>query len=135
MFTAHAEQGWGIVDQREPWRIAVLIGREQGNTDPATRLDFTFGFGERADFAGSAGAAAPRQFRKALKGGFGAAAMIDERAKGARPDMFAADQPQPVDALGVAQPDGHRCEPVHDRFPLRAVLRKSGQGTMRVVTK
>ena len=48
-------------------------------------------------------AAASRQIRQPLQRGARAAEMVDQRAKRARPDIVGADQPQPVDPLGVGE--------------------------------
>jgi hypothetical protein len=48
-------------------------------------------------------AAALRQRGERLERGPRAAKMIDQRAKGARPDILAANKSQPVDPLLIAQ--------------------------------
>jgi hypothetical protein len=50
-------------------------------------------------------AAALRQRGERLERGPRAAKMIDQRAKGARPDILAANKSQPVDPLLIAQRD------------------------------
>ena len=52
----------------------------------------------------AAGAAAPREIGQRLERRAGAAEMIEQRAERARADIFAADEPQPVEALLVAEP-------------------------------
>src|SRR6202011_785599 len=56
-----------------------------------------------ADRPGRVGAAAPRQIGQPLERRPGAAEMMQQGTEGARPDIVAADQPQPVDPRGVAE--------------------------------
>ena len=58
--------------------------------------------------AARAAAATARQRGQRLERRAGAAEMIDQGAKRARPDILAADQPQPVDALLVGQANALR---------------------------
>ena len=50
--------------------------------------------------ANLARAAAPGELGQAFERSARAAAMREQRTKGARPDILRADQPQPVDAVG-----------------------------------
>jgi hypothetical protein len=61
------------------------------------------GLGEDAD---RGAAAAAGQGRERLERSLRAAELIDERPKRRRADILAADQPEPVQALAVAQLDG-----------------------------
>ena len=66
--------------------------------------------------AGRARAAAPRQLRQRVERGARAAAMIEQGAEGARADIVAADEAQPVEPLLVGQTHA-RCELVRQRTP------------------
>jgi hypothetical protein len=59
-----------------------------------------------ADAARPRRPAASRQIRQPLKGCPGAAEMLDQRAKGPRPHIVGADQPQPVEPVGIGELDG-----------------------------
>jgi hypothetical protein len=50
-------------------------------------------------------AAAARQHRQGIDGGFRAAKFVDERAEGGGPDVLAADQPEPGEPLATVEPD------------------------------
>ncbi len=69
----------------------------------ARGLDLALGLLARIDLRRAAAAAAPRQCRQRIKRGARAAEMIDQCAEGARPDILAADKPQPVDPLLVGE--------------------------------
>src|SRR5712691_6456919 len=103
MRAAHAEQGRRIVNHREPRRIPGFARCDETDAELFTGRQL----GSRILFAADASrarrAAAPRQVRQPLQRGARAAEMIDQRTKGARPDIVGADQPQPVDALFVGQ--------------------------------
>jgi hypothetical protein len=45
-----------------------------------------------------------RQNRQRLERPFGAAELVDQRAERRRPDIFAADEPQPVQPLAAVEP-------------------------------
>src|SRR5258705_13179062 len=57
--------------------------------------------------------------------------MIDQRTKGARPDIVTADQPQPVDPLRLGEMCRAGCSDVHacPRRPAWINLREWGRGT------
>ena len=62
-------------------------------------LSLSLSLGEDAD---RGAAAAARQGRQGVKGRLGAAELIDQRPKGRRADILAADQPEPAQPLVVA---------------------------------
>ena len=85
----------------EPRRIAGLARRDQADAKLAAACEFTAGVVLAADTARTRRAAAPGEIRQPLQRGTRAAEMTDQRMERTRPDMVAADQPQPVDPLGV----------------------------------
>ena len=100
---AHAEQRRRIVERRQPRRIAGLAGRDQATPILSAGGEFGPRLVLAADAARTRGAAAPRQIGQPFQRGARAAEMIEQRAEGARPDIVGADQPQPVDPLGIGE--------------------------------
>jgi hypothetical protein len=98
---AHAEQRRRSVKCGQPWRIAGLARRDQADAELPAACKFAAGLGFATDAARTRRAAAPREIRQPLQRGAGAAEMAHQRTERPRPDMIAADQPQPVDPLGV----------------------------------
>jgi hypothetical protein len=98
---AHTEQRRGIVDKRQARRITDLVGRHQFDAESVSGIDLA----PCVVFGRNPARAAPprRHVRRALERGAGRTEMIDERAKGARADIFGADQPQSVDPLRLRQ--------------------------------
>ena len=75
-------------------------------------LDLALDLVDAGDADRPAGAAAPREIGQGGDRRRRAAAAVEQRAEGARADVFAADQPQPVETFVVAQtrldqPRGH----------------------------
>ena len=99
---AHGDQRRGVVDHLQARRIVRLPERDQAHAKRAGGLQLALGVGTRID-AGGRGAAAPRQIRHRLERRARAAVMVDERAEGARADIVAADELQPVEPLLVGQ--------------------------------
>ena len=85
-------------------RIALLAhGHEMGaGAFGGLKLGLGLSLGEDAD---RGAAAAARQGRQGVERRLGAAELIDQRAEGRRADILAADQPEPAQALAVAQLD------------------------------
>ncbi len=98
---ADTEQRRRIVDQCEARRITSLTGCQQRDAEPGAGSNFALGFIHGADAPGRPAPPRSASCGRLLKRVAGTAEMIDERAKGARADILAADQPQPVDALCV----------------------------------
>ena len=71
----------------------------------AFKLGLGLSFGEDTD-RGAAAAAGQR--RQGSERRLGAAELIDQCAEGCRTDILAADQPEPAQALAVAQLDSAR---------------------------
>ena len=87
------------VDGAQAWRKIVLAEAEQFRAEAHQRLIFTLDGVPRGD--GDRPAAALGEFRQSFKRWPRAAITVDQRTKGARADVFAADEAQPVEALGV----------------------------------
>ena len=66
-----------------------------------------------ADAPRTRSAAAPRQIGQPLQRRARIAEMGDERVEGARADIVAADQPQPVDPVGLGDIRRELCPVVH----------------------
>src|SRR6185437_15480587 len=101
--TTDAEQRRRALQCGEPRRIAGLAWRDQADAKLAAAREFTAGLVLAADTARTRRAAAPREIGQPLQRRTRAAEMTDQRMECTRPDMVAADQPQPVDPLGIGQ--------------------------------
>ena len=66
-------------------------------------FEFLFGFLNRTDASGSLCAAAPRQRGQGLDRSTCATVVIDQGAKGARSDILASDETQPIEPLAVGE--------------------------------
>ena len=84
----------------QPRRIAGFVRRDQADADLLARGEFGPRILLAADPPRTRRAAAPRQIGQPLQRRARIAEMIEQRTKGARTDIVAADQPQPVDPLG-----------------------------------
>jgi hypothetical protein len=111
--TAHAEQRRRIVERRQPRWIAGFAGRDQRDADPFGRSDLSPRFLLAADPLGTRRAATPHQIGQPLQRCARIAEVVDERVKGARPDIVAADQPQGVDPVGVGEVGRELCSVMH----------------------
>jgi hypothetical protein len=87
-------------------RIIRLAQRQQGHAEPLGRSELALGVLARVDARGPRRAAAAGEIGQGREGGAGSAAVINQGAEGARPDMVAADEAQPVEALFVGQAGG-----------------------------
>ena len=97
---AHGEQRRRVIDGRELRRIFVLAKGEECDPHPVGCRKLPLRVLARANPHRSPGAAAPGKIGQRFKCGAGAAAVIDERAKGARTDVLGTDEAEPVKALG-----------------------------------
>jgi hypothetical protein len=84
-------------------RIVGLAERDEAGADARGGRDLLLGVLAGADAQRPSRAAAARQLRQRRERRTGAAAVIDEGTEGARPDILAADEAQPVEPLAVAQ--------------------------------
>jgi hypothetical protein len=100
---ADAEQWRGIVERREPWRIAGFAGRDQADIKSFAGGEFGARIVLAADTPLTCRAAASRQIGQPRQRGPRAVEMVQQRTKRARPDIVGPDQPQPVDPLGVGE--------------------------------
>ena len=83
---------------------AKRIAFDQEARESILRGELPLGLLARAD-AGSGCAAATGKRRQCIECGTGAAEVIDQITEGARTDIVAADEPQPVDPLVVGECD------------------------------
>ena len=78
----------------------VLAEGQECHTHPGGGGKLPLGILARANPHRPPGAAAPGEIRQRLERRAGTAAVIDERAKGARANVLGANEAQPVEALG-----------------------------------
>ena len=93
--------------------IIRLAQRQQGHAERLRRRHLALGVLARVDARGTPRAAAAGKIGQRRERGAGATAVIDQGAEGARPDMVAADEAQPVEALFVGQAGGFK----HGAYP------------------
>src|ERR1700686_1381569 len=115
--SAHPKQRRRVIDHLQAFRIVGLANGDECDVELSRGVDLPFGRVARTDLRRSP-TATPRQRGQGLKRGAGAAEMIDEGAKRARPryyganarrlrhntarpDILAADEAQPVEPLLV----------------------------------
>jgi len=103
---ADREQRRGVVDGRQLRRIFVLAEGHQRNAHLGRRRELCLSFLARANPHRPRRAAAPGEIGQRLERRTGAAAVIKERAEGARSDVLGTDEAQPVEALVVGETDG-----------------------------
>ena len=101
---AHRKQWRRVIDHLQALRIAGLADGDECHAELLRRFDLTFSRFARTNLR-RRGTTTPRQRGQGLERGAGAAEMIDEGAEGARPDVLAADEAQPVEALFVGEVD------------------------------
>jgi hypothetical protein len=101
----HRDQGRRVVDHLQPQRIVGLAEGNEGRAERARGAQLALGLLDRIDARRPRCAAAARQLGQRLEGCARAATMVDERAEGARTDVLAPDQPQPVEPLLFGQAD------------------------------
>ena len=127
---ADREEGRGVVDDLEMGRIVRLAERDEAGADARGGGDLPLRFRAGVDPQRPRRAATPRQLRQRRERRTGATAVIDEGTEGARPDILAADEAQPVEPLAVAQT--YRFAVRHKEFPghcrSMAVRRRGGYG-------
>ena len=100
---AHREQRRRIVDHAQPLRIVGFAERDQRDAEPRAAAISRSASARGQMRAGSRRAAAAGEFGQRVERRPRAAVVIDQRAEGARPDIVAADEPQPVEPLRVGQ--------------------------------
>jgi hypothetical protein len=100
-----------VIDHLQAFRILGLANGDKRNVELSCGVDLTLGRVARTNLRRQP-TAAPRQRGQGLKRGARPAEMIDEGAKRARPDILAADEAQPVEALLVGKVDSF-CALVH----------------------
>ena len=98
------EQRRRRVDLGERRRIARLADGDEACARALRRGELGLGFGLAAEADVVSAAAAARQHRQRIDGGLGAAELVDQRAEGGRPDILAADQAEPGEALTTVEP-------------------------------
>jgi hypothetical protein len=121
--TAHRKQRRRVIDHLQAFRIAGFADGDERNAKLLRGFDLTLDRFARTNLRRSS-AAAPRQLGQGLERRAGAAEMIDEGAKRARPDVLAADEAEPVEPLLVGEMDVvHRLVHVCPQASLASVAR------------
>ena len=100
---AHGQKRRRIVDHLQARRIIGLAERDEGDAARLARPSIRRRRLRRADARRAGGAAAAGERRQRIERGARAAVIIDQIAEGARADIVAADQAQPVEPLLLAQ--------------------------------
>jgi hypothetical protein len=95
------DERWRVVDHLQTLRIISFAECDQRHTEFARGFDFLFGPFARADLR-RAVAAAASESRQRFERRACAAELIEKRAKRARADILAANEPQPIDPLLTA---------------------------------
>ena len=98
-----AKQRRRIVDHLQARRIIRLAERDQFDAARAAPPSIRAAASSREQMRDARGAAAARERGQGVERGARAAVMVDQVAEGARPDIVAADEPQPVEPLLVGQ--------------------------------
>ena len=132
--------GRRVIDHAKPRRIIRFAQRDQGGILAARLGKLALGVFQRIDFSRPFGATAPGESRKRLERRARSAKMIDERAKGARTDILAANEAQPVEPLLVGQAHAFAgvCDPhaLSALVPIRCSVPASSRAILpRCVTK
>jgi hypothetical protein len=100
------------IDLPQQRRVVGLAERDEAHAELARGDELTLDVVGRGDADRAAGAAAPGEIRQRLQRRPRPAAIGDERAEGARADIFRPDEAQPVEALLVGEAGlgagGHR---------------------------
>ena len=105
--SAHRKQRRRVVDHLQALRIAGFADGDERDVEFSRGVHLTLSLVARTNLRRSP-TATPRQRGQGLERRAGAAEMIDEGAKRARPDILAADETQPVEALLVGEVDALR---------------------------
>ncbi len=105
-----------VIDHCQPVWIIVFAERDENGAEFLRGGDLLFRLGARADVRRAAAAAAAGKPRQRLKRRSRAAEMIDQCAERPRPDILAANEPQPVEPLLIGQADGF-CQVVQRKSP------------------
>src|SRR5205807_12303 len=100
---AHREERRSVVDLAQAKRITWLAQRNEPHSERLRCQQLALSFGARAGPRRPGGAATKGEIGQGVKGGARTAAMAQKIAKRARTNVLAADEPQPVEALGVAE--------------------------------
>jgi hypothetical protein len=104
---AHRKQRRRVIDHLQAFRIAGFADGDECHAEVLRGFHLLLGQFARTDLR-RRGAATARQRGQRFKRGAGAAEMIDQGAKRPRPDVLAANEAQPVEALFVGEMDGIR---------------------------
>ena len=104
----------GIVDHRAAATDSRARPAPPSATPAARAALISRSASAREQMRATAGAAAARQAGQRGERGLRAAELVEQRPEGARPDILAANEPQPVEPLLVGQPDAvSRCRCAH----------------------
>jgi hypothetical protein len=116
---AHRKNRRRIVNHSQTRGIVWLVKREKFDTRRLRSLQFGFGVLARANTRGTLQAAAARQIGQGHKGGMDTPVVPDKIMKGTGTDVFAADQPQPIETRTFLSTIAQRPQP---RFHARTAL-------------
>ncbi len=100
---AHREKRRSVVGRLQAARILGFAEGDQIDAEPVRGAQFSFGVFRGSDPDRARGPAAAGEIGQRRERGTRAAIVIEQRPEGARADILAADQPQPVEPLLVAQ--------------------------------
>jgi hypothetical protein len=103
--TTHADQWWRIVDGTQARGVVGLADCDHDDPLPACELEFSFGIVTRTNPSGRLCAAAAHQRGQRFERSTRATAVVDQGPEGARSDVFAVNQAEPVEPLLVGQAD------------------------------
>ena len=96
------------IDLTQDRRIFRLAEGDKSHAELPRRVELPLDLLDRGHADRARRAAAPREFGQRLERRPRAAAIVEKRAKGARPDVLRADEPQPVEPLFVGESRGFR---------------------------
>ena len=99
-----SEDGGRGVDLPQRRRIFGFAHRDEAHAELSREVKFAFDFADRGDTDRPLRPAASREIGQSVERGACAAAPIEQRAEGARADVFGSNEPQPVEPLIVVEP-------------------------------
>ncbi len=82
-------------------RIVAIAEHQEAGAASGERRRFGFRFSNRADADDLPMAASPREIRQSAQRRRRRAEAVEQAPEGDRPDVLAADQPQPIPPLGI----------------------------------
>ena len=104
-----AESRRRVLDRRQLRRILGIAEHQEAGAARGERRHLGFRFGHRADADGLPTAASPREIRQCAQRRRRRTEPVEQAPEGDRPDVLAADQPQPIPPLGNHRAECLRC--------------------------